>query len=30
MTQRSLAHVGFTLVRDYPVPVAAVWAAFAE
>jgi uncharacterized protein YndB with AHSA1/START domain len=30
MTQRSLGHVGFTLVRDYPVPVAAVWAAFAE
>ena len=30
MTERSLAHAGFTLVRDYPVPVAAVWAAFAE
>ena len=30
MTQRSLGHAGFTLVRDYPVPVARVWAAFAE
>lgn len=30
MTTRSLGHAGFTLVRDYPVPVAAVWAAFAE
>lgn len=28
--ERSLGHAGFTLVRDYPVPVAAVWAAFAE
>jgi uncharacterized protein YndB with AHSA1/START domain len=30
MTERSLGHAGFTLVRDYPVPVDAVWAAFAE
>jgi uncharacterized protein YndB with AHSA1/START domain len=29
-TQRSLAHAGFTLVRDYPVPVEDVWAAFAK
>jgi len=29
-TERSLAHAGFTLVRDYPVPVEAVWAAFAD
>ena len=29
-TQRSLAHAGFTLVRDYPVSVENVWAAFAE
>lgn len=28
--ERSLAHAGFTLVRHYPVPVAATWAAFAE
>jgi uncharacterized protein YndB with AHSA1/START domain len=28
--ERSLGHAGFTLVRNYPVPVAAVWAAFAE
>lgn len=27
---RRLAHSGFTLVRDYPAPVADVWAAFAE
>lgn len=26
----SLGHAGFSLVRDYPVPVSAVWAAFAE
>lgn len=30
MTGRSLAHAGFTLERDYPHPVADVWAAFAE
>lgn len=30
MTPRSLGHVGFTLVRDYPAPLPAVWAAFAE
>lgn len=30
MTARSLGHAGFTLVRDYPAPVAEVWAAFAE
>lgn len=30
MTRRSLGHAGFTLVRDYPHPVADVWAAFAE
>lgn len=30
MTDRSLGHAGFTLVREYPVPVAAVWAAFAQ
>lgn len=29
MTERSLAHAGFTLVREYPHPVAEVWAAFA-
>lgn len=29
-TKRGLAHAGFTLVRDYPVPVENVWAAFAE
>ena len=29
-TQRSLAHAGFTLVRDYPVSVENLWAAFAE
>ncbi|QEW01951.1 SRPBCC domain-containing protein [Microbacterium lushaniae] len=28
--RRSVAHAGFTLVRDYPVPVGEVWAAFAE
>ncbi len=28
--ERSVAHSGFTLVREYPVPVEAVWAAFAE
>ena len=30
MTERMLAHAGFTLVRDYPVAVESVWAAFAE
>jgi uncharacterized protein YndB with AHSA1/START domain len=30
VTGRSLGHAGFTLVRDYPHPVAQVWAAFAE
>lgn len=29
-TPRRLAHSGFTLVREYPVPVAHVWRAFAE
>jgi uncharacterized protein YndB with AHSA1/START domain len=29
-TERSVAHAGFTLVRDYPVPVESVWAAFAQ
>ena len=29
-TERRLARSGFTLTRDYPVPVARVWAAFAE
>ena len=29
-SQRSVAHAGFTLVRDYPVPVEVVWSAFAE
>ncbi|WP_305785321.1 SRPBCC domain-containing protein [Symbioplanes lichenis] len=28
--ERRLAHAGFTLTRDYPVPVEHVWAAFAE
>jgi uncharacterized protein YndB with AHSA1/START domain len=28
--ERRLAHAGFTLTRDYPVPVANVWRAFAE
>lgn len=28
--ERRLAHAGFTLTRDYPVPVDRVWAAFAE
>lgn len=28
--ERSLAHAGFTLVRDYPVPVENVWSAFAD
>jgi uncharacterized protein YndB with AHSA1/START domain len=28
--ERRLAHSGFTLTRDYPVPVERVWAAFAE
>lgn len=28
--ERRLAHAGFTLSRDYPAPVARVWAAFAE
>ena len=27
--ERRLAHAGFTLTRDYPVPVARVWDAFA-
>jgi uncharacterized protein YndB with AHSA1/START domain len=27
---RALAHSGFTLVRDYPVPVDRVWAAFSR
>lgn len=27
---RQLAHSGFTLTRDYPVPVERVWSAFAE
>ncbi|WP_372736599.1 SRPBCC domain-containing protein [Nocardioides sp.] len=27
---RRLVHAGFTLTRDYPVPVERVWAAFAE
>ncbi len=30
MTERRLAHAGFTLTRDYPVGVDRVWAAFAE
>lgn len=29
-TTHRLAHSGFTLTRDYPVPVAHVWRAFAE
>jgi uncharacterized protein YndB with AHSA1/START domain len=29
-TERRLARSGFTLTRDYPVPVDQVWAAFAE
>ena len=29
-TERRLAHAGFSLTRDYPVPVERVWAAFAE
>lgn len=29
-TERRLAHAGFTLTRDYPVPVDHVWRAFAE
>lgn len=29
-TEGSVAHAGFTLTRDYPVPVEAVWAAYAE
>ena len=28
--ERRLARAGFTLTRDYPVPVARVWGAFAE
>lgn len=28
--ERRLAHSGFTLVRDYPVPVERVWRAFAD
>ena len=30
LDQRRLAHSGFTLTRDYPVPVEQVWGAFAE
>lgn len=29
-TERRLARSGFTLTRDYPVPVGKVWAAFAQ
>ena len=29
-TERRLARAGFTLTRDYPVPVERVWGAFAE
>jgi uncharacterized protein YndB with AHSA1/START domain len=29
-TERRLARAGFTLTRDYPVPVERIWAAFAE
>jgi uncharacterized protein YndB with AHSA1/START domain len=29
-SERSLGHAGFTLSRDYPHPIAEVWAAFAE
>lgn len=29
-TDRRLAHAGFTLTRDYPVPVENVWRAFAD
>jgi len=29
-TERRIARAGFTLTRDYPVPVARVWAAFAD
>jgi uncharacterized protein YndB with AHSA1/START domain len=29
-TQPSVAHAGFTLVRDYPASIERVWAAFAE
>lgn len=29
-TERRLARSGFTLTRNYPVPVQNVWAAFAE
>lgn len=28
--ERRLAHAGFTLTRDYPVPVEKLWRAFAE
>lgn len=28
--ERRLAHSGFTLIREYPAPVAHVWRAFAE
>ena len=28
--ERRLAHAGFTLTRDYPVPLERVWDAFAE
>lgn len=30
MTERSVAHAGFTLTREFPVPVERVFAAFAE
>ena len=29
-TERRLARSGFTLTRDYPVPIEKAWAAFAE
>src|SRR3954462_14338099 len=29
-TERRIARAGFTLTRDYPVPLERVWAAFAE
>lgn len=29
-TERRIAHAGFTLTRDYPVPVERVWDAFAQ
>lgn len=30
MAEGTVAHAGFTLVRDYPHPIAAVWTAFAD